>query len=119
MAKQRVDKSRFFDPQLQCRIPDCFKRGAHDHHVIYEQEVRKHGGDISDGRNAFKMCWDDHGRQHDGSSWHVKTKWLRDENIEFAFELLGLAAEYYFERHYDNSDPDPRIREAVARMETT
>lgn len=122
MAKKRVDKSRFYDSQVWCRAQGCLKRGVHDHHVVFEQHVRNAGGDISDPRNAWKVCWDCHGWQHkgqkDGKSWRIKTTWLRDENIEFAFEVLGLAAEYYFERYYDNSDPDPRIRGAVIRMES-
>jgi hypothetical protein len=39
----------------------------------------------------------------------MPTKLLRDENIAFAFALFGGYASDYFNRYYDNSDPDPRI----------
>lgn len=120
---------RFDSGQLVCQAPWCLNRKDHDHHVVYKQHVKKAGGDVNDPRNALGICTQMrpgtphrdtrcHPRHHSGVR-RLPTACLRNENIEFAFELLGLAAESYFERYYDNSVPDPRISKAVIRLETT
>lgn len=76
---------------------------AHNHHVIYEQHVKDRGGSTKDSRNALALCMDCHFAHHKASK-RIPTECLREENIEFAFELLGLAAPYYFERYYTGTD---------------
>lgn len=92
----------------------------HDHHVVYEQHVKKYGGDVNDHRNALGICtklrpgteYDNrcHQRQHAGVR-RLPTECLRDENIEFAFELMGMAAYDYFNRYY--TGPDERCEAAL------
>jgi hypothetical protein len=104
------------DPELRCR--SCQKRGAHQHHVVRAQDVEKWHGDTKDRRNALRVCWDCHEKHHlSGRPVKLKTSILRDENIEFAFELMGAAAADYLRGKYDDSAGDPRIeREFIARM---
>lgn len=79
------------------------KKKAHNHHVVYEQHVKDKGGSPKDPRNALALCLDCHFAHHKALP-RIPTECLRDENIEFAFELLGLAAPYYFERYYTGTD---------------
>lgn len=81
------------------------------HHVIEKQEIRKRGGDIWDTRNALRISERVHS-QHTLAVKRIPIKKLRDENIEFAFELMGLAAYVYLRRMYDGFDE--RVELAVA-----
>lgn len=102
--------------QRVCAV--CQKPGRFvAHHVVYEQHLRNwyglRGNALFDTRNALGTHSSCHtGKQHSGSQ-RIKTRDLRDENIEYAFELMGVRAYNYFERFYDNSSPDPRIELAL------
>lgn len=115
---------RFDSGQFLCQAPWCHNSKDHDHHVVYKQHVKRAGGDINDPRNALGICSHIrpepnnnlcHGRHHNAVR-RLPTVCLRDENIEFAFDLLGLAADPYFDRYYDNSECDPRIEAAMAAL---
>jgi hypothetical protein len=103
--------------QFVCAGCDSAKRPWHAHHAVHEQHVKKLGGEVWDPRNALRLCtprpdgchWKHHGLEK------LPTKKLRDENIEFAVELMGAGqAADYFRRYYDDSDPDPRLEVLLA-----
>lgn len=83
-----------------CRICGSGHR-LHLHHVVYEQHVRREHGDVFDPRNGLTLCMTCHMRHHHAVDQRIHVDNLRDENIEFARELLGDAAELYFIRYYD------------------
>lgn len=108
-SKERRPPS-FNDPQMRCRVPGCPSRGQDPHHVVLDQHVRNEHGDRWDGRNALSICRLHHERHHGAESWKVPTLCLRDENIEFAVELLGRRRAVTYIRHrYDDTRPDPRL----------
>lgn len=83
------------------------------HHVVLRQHCRTNGWPEWDPRNALRVdiipitgC---HYRHHDGTPYTIPTRQLRDENIEFAVECMGVYAVDYLRRYYDDSDPDPRL----------
>lgn len=85
------------------------KKGAwHPHHVIYEQHLRDRNLPIFDTRNSLRLNPHVHWSHHKGFR-RVKTKELKDKNIEYAFLVLGAYAQDYLRRYYDDTDPDPRI----------
>jgi hypothetical protein len=73
------------------------------HHVVYEQHVRKHKGDHWDPDDSLTVCFDCHGRHHNGSDMRIHVHQLRAENVRFAADLLGDYAQDYFVRYYDGS----------------
>lgn len=76
------------------------------HHVVYEQHVRRAGGDVYDPRNGLTLCGVCHATHHGQlDRGKVALSVLRDENYDFAFELLGPAAYDYLRRHYSGEDP--------------
>lgn len=84
------------------------------HHVVYRQECRRRGAPEWDPRNVLRVCivpiTGCHYRHHDGTQGTpITTAKLTDDNIEFAFEVLGVYAVDYLRRHYDDSEPDPRL----------
>jgi hypothetical protein len=85
----------------------------HPHHVVYEQEVKRLGGDVNDVRNALRLCPDCHANHH-GRSRPIKLTQLTDANYEFAFELMGERAADYLRQKYDGDDP--RLEEWVQRV---
>lgn len=106
--------------QRVCAV--CHSPGAYDpHHVVEKKELKKRGLSEWDTRNALRLCkilgapgGNCHSR-HTTYTRLVKTGELRDENIEFAFEALGLYAYDYLRRHYDDSEEDPRVAEILER----
>jgi hypothetical protein len=99
----------FKDPQMRCRVPGCPSRGRDPHHVVLMQHVEREHGDIWDPRNALSICRAHHEKHHGAERWKIPTLCLRDENIEFAAELLGRRAAAYLRHRYDAAR-DPRIR---------
>ena len=90
--------------------------GAIDlHHVVYEQHVRDAGGEVYDPRDGLTLCRvchaAHHGQQDRGK---VPLSLLRDENYEFAFELLGPAAFDYLRRRYAGNDR--RLHDHLERL---
>lgn len=75
------------------------------HHVVYRQTVIRAGGDPYDPRDSLTACTHCHTGHHHGQRSRIELRLLRDENYEFAFELLGPAAFDYLRRHYVGEDP--------------
>jgi hypothetical protein len=113
------DAARF---QKACAVPGCRTRDFQAHHVVYEQHLKEKGLPRYDGQNALRLCPLHHGRHHkryvdrSGKSFVLETRLLTDENIAYAFAVLGPAAADYFRRYYADADEDPRIaaRDEVA-----
>jgi hypothetical protein len=105
----RAGSQRFVDADARrCRHPRC--RGGstvgNQHHVVYRQEVRREGGDVWDGRNALALCEGCHSSHHRRGDRVVPLTALRDENYDFARELLGGGRAYeYLRRRYAGEDP--------------
>ena len=106
--------------QRVCANRDCGSSGHfHAHHVVDKAILRNRchldGNELYDTRNALRLC-----EGLDGNRCHmqfenrrvaIRTRWLTDANIEYAFEKLGLYAADYLRAEYDDqSDPDPRIK---------
>ncbi len=77
------------------------------HHVVYAQTVRKHGGDIWAPENSMTVCQTCHQRQHEPfhQARRIPLRALTDANYEFARELLGAYAYDYLRARYSGSDP--------------
>jgi hypothetical protein len=82
----------------------CRGRAVHRHHAVYEQEVRRHGGDVRDPRNLVPVTFACHGAHH-GRSRPLPLRVLPDAVFEFAAELMGPAAYDYLGRYYSGRDP--------------
>lgn len=107
---------------MRC-ICGCGQRGVHDHHVVYEQVVRRAYRDlqragkscrwqseaaaVNDGRNIVPIAFGCHGGQHGGND-RLRLSKFPDRCFEFAAELLGPGKAYeYLNRRY--AGPDPRL----------
>jgi hypothetical protein len=80
------------------------------------------GDALYDPRNALRLCEGlDTNRCHmqfENRRVEITTAMLTDDNIEYAFEVLGIYAYDYLRREYDNAACDPRIqREFEARLD--
>jgi hypothetical protein len=103
----------------------CGAGGAfHAHHVVDKAILRDRcglrGKELYDTRNALRLC-----EGLDGNRCHlqfenrrvvVTTKMLTDENIEYAFEKLGLYGADYLRQEYDDAARDPRISELESEL---
>ncbi len=99
---------------MKC-VCGCGKRAVHQHHVIYQQHLRQHGGDDKDRRNLVPMAHRCHGTHHSGAHRLSLTR-LPDSVFVFAEELLGPGGAYeYLRRRYANDDW--RLEELLARSE--
>ena len=102
----------------------CGKAGGfHAHHVVDKAILRDRcklsGDDLYDTRNALRLC-----EGLDGNRCHLQfenrriaitTRMLTDDNIEYAFEVLGAYAYDYLRQEYrDHPTPDPRLELALA-----
>lgn len=83
------------------------------HHVIERQWLRQRGLDEWDPRNALRVLTPVHTRHTDAVK-RIPLRCLTDENLDYAFELMGLAAHLYLHRHY--SGEDPRVVRLVAQF---
>lgn len=101
-VRDRAGEERFHSGQLFCQHPGCLGDvlGLNQHHVVYEQHVKDRGGDRWDARNALCLCHACHTSHHRRGTRVVPISALRDENLEFAFDLLGEAALDYLRRYY-------------------
>lgn len=73
------------------------------HHVVEKKYLKKHGLPLFDPRNALRLCESCHSR-HTTASQRIPMESLRDENIDYAFEILGAYAYDYLHRYYDGTD---------------
>jgi hypothetical protein len=75
------------------------------HHCVYQQEVRKHGGDLGDPRNFMVVSERRHERHHSRTE-ALSLEMLPDPAYEYASELLGPEKAYnYLRRRYSGQDP--------------
>lgn len=116
-VRDRAGERRFKSGQTECVHPRCEdpRTRVNEHHVVYEQHVRRAGGDRWDPRNALALCVPCHMSHHRRGTKIVPLVALRDENYAFAFELLGAAAFDYLRRRYVGDDP--RLHAWLTRVE--
>lgn len=84
----------------------------HAHHVVDKGTLKRtcgfEGDDLYDTRNALRLCEGLNTRRchfnHEFGHVKVKMSELTDDNIEYAFEVLGAAAYDYLHRHYAGGD---------------
>lgn len=115
------DAARWQQVCAVCRKPTKGRFQAH--HVVdmrtLQDRCHLSGNALYDTRNALRLCQglgDVNVRchfQHENYMRLVKTKELMDENIVYAFAVLGEYALDYLRNEYDDSDPDPRIEHAL------
>lgn len=96
----------YHDAPCVCENPDC--AGGHRtlsaHHCVYEQEVRRAGGDRWDKRNRLMLCVGCHMSHHQRTR-PIALSVLPDSVIEFAAETLGTGPAYeYLTRRYAGAD---------------
>lgn len=110
---------RAAEDQRVCQHPACTTPTApwSAHHVVYRQELSRRRLPEWDARDALRLCEECHTVKQHRRRQPVPTTALRDENIEFAFEALGLFAADYLRRFYDDSTPDSRIAEYEHRLD--
>lgn len=92
--------------------------GYHAHHVVDKQTLRRYGlrgNALYDTRNALRLCEGlDTKRCHmqfENRRIAIATAMLTDDNILYAFEVLGAFAADFLRREYDDAAEDPRIVE--------
>lgn len=95
--------------QRVCAV--CGRADSFDaHHVIEASYLKREGHVVYVKANALRLCDrfaknNCHGK-HTLGGRRVRMKELTDENIEYAFALLGPGkAENYLRRHYRGDDP--------------
>jgi hypothetical protein len=104
--------------QRVCAV--CQKGGDfHAHHVVDKAILKNRCGlrgiQLYDTRNALRLCQalgDPDRRchfQHENRRRVVKTTELTQENLEYAFLMLGEYASDYLRDEYDDSERDERI----------
>jgi hypothetical protein len=107
--------------QVACAACGKVGRPFQAHHVVDMATLRNYcglrGNALYDTRNSMRLCegldTDRCHMQFENRRIRISTRKLTDDNIEYAFEVLGLYAIDYLRQEYDDSDPDPRI---AARM---
>ena len=106
--------------QVACGACGAVGKPFHAHHVVDRQILRRERGIVGnaayDTRNALRLCAGldterCHMRFENGgvAAVTIPTSNLLDENIAYAFEVLGLWAADYLRREYDDTARDPRI----------
>lgn len=86
-------------------ICGCGQPSAAQHHVIYRQHLRQHGGDLKDARNLVPVAFNCHGAHHSGAR-RLRLRDLPDAAFAFAVELLGAGLAYeMLGRFYAGDDP--------------
>lgn len=89
------------------------------HHVVAKSKLKREGLFWWDTRNALRLCDefsdnDCHGK-HTAGEKKVPLSALTDDNISYAFEVLGPRAVDYLRRTY--SGEDARLGVALAQAE--
>lgn len=75
------------------------------HHVVEARELKARGLNhlLWDERNALRLRPDVH-RRHTNRMEPVPLRCLTQDNIDFAFEVMGASAKDYLERLYTGTD---------------
>jgi hypothetical protein len=100
------DEARY---QRRCAACGAEDRPFHAHHVVDRQELKRRGAPIFDPRNALRLC-DDIERNRrchlnfEYAGLPVALTALTDDNIAFAFEVLGDFAPDYLRERYTGED---------------
>jgi hypothetical protein len=105
-AAEQAERLRFENAAAaQERCANCGSGGAWDpHHAgVYEQELRRLGLPLWDPDNALRLCRRCHALHHAPAS-KLTLSILRDENISYAFGVLGPRAYDYLRRRYTGQD---------------
>jgi len=106
----------------------------HAHHVVDKQTLRRQGlekNQLYDTRNALRLCEGLTTKrchfQHENlklrdpwgkvTTGKLRTTKLLDDNIEYAFEVLGAYAVDFLRQEYDDIEHDPRIAELESRCD--
>lgn len=108
--------------QGACAVTGWSSRVApyHVHHVIYEQELKRRWGAAYnaakkyDVRNALRVATVVHGQHHTAHK-RIPLTALRQQNIDYAFELLGAYAYDYLTTHYRGHDERVELAFAEAQ----
>lgn len=111
------DEARF---QRVCAV--CRNGGPYQaHHVVTEQVLRSRyairGRDAYNTFNVLRVCQRCHGRHHSRFR-KIRTTELRDENLAYAFNVMGLYAAQWLRRYYDDKPPDQRIVQYIKQLES-
>lgn len=98
-------RDRWWAARAEC----CAKCGLAErlqiHHVVYEQEIRRRGGDRHDPRVALTLCLACHTRHHRRTEGSIELTLLPASAYEYAEELMGAGAAYeYLRRRYIGED---------------
>lgn len=123
IAQAQIDAARRFrgEAQRQRVCARCGMGGSFDaHHVVEKSWLKARGLPLFDPDNALRLC-DEHNKNdcHGKHTRGVKRKdrlhvrCLRDENLAFAFRLMGPAAGSYLRRRYRGTDPRLEALEAA------
>lgn len=80
------------------------------HHVVEASWLRTHHLPIYDTRNALRLRPDIH-RKHTNRVEIIHLHCLLDQNIEYAFEIMGPTAEEFLYRRYRGEDD--RVQRAL------
>lgn len=101
----------------QGRCANCPSEGPwHPHHAgVYEQKLRALGLPLWHPDNALRLCRECHFAHHRSRAGRIPLRALRDENIAYAFSVLGTAAHAYLMVRYAGTDT--RVDRALARLE--
>lgn len=75
----------------------------HAHHAVYEQKLRRLGLRLWHPDNALRLCFACHATQHSPKG-RLALAVLRDENIRYAFDVLGARAYQYLRKRYRGID---------------
>lgn len=81
------------------------RKGLVLHHSTYEKEIRRCGGNKWEPNAGITLCENCHWSQHSPKGIRLPLASLRDENIQYAFSLMGPRAYDYLRRFYSGSDP--------------
>lgn len=93
----------------------CGAKAVHAHHAVVESLVKRHGGDLRDGRNLVPLAVRCH-LNHHARARPLPLAVLPDSVFEFARELLGAGPAWsYLGRVYTGRDPrlDALLEEAA------
>ncbi len=121
--RDRVAFQRAAWEQRSCAVTDDARdfdengrKNWEAHHVVEARWLRARGHFLWDPRNSLRLRPDVHAA-HTSRMKPIPMSCLTDENIEYAFELMGVVAIDYLERLYAGTDPRFQRASEVAEEE--